>query len=604
MSANRGLRPLRRREAGGNVVELHPLPPAQHAALEARIYQAKQEGHSLGFVRGKEIADGKAENWRKRERDGAASGEWGTDAQRLKADPWHDPLDFLADAELTGAPELRPEHLPEAIAPFVFDTAARMGVDPAAVALASLVSLSSVMPDTWAIQPKANDDTWTDNPRLWGAIVGDPSMLKTPILKATTAPIDRLEAKARIDHVGAERAYRSAVKAWKDAGSDPATEPLSPRLERYMVDNTTVEAISEVLRDDSKASFRAPADKVLVRQDELSEWIASFDKYRAGGNGSADRGTYLRLFNGGRYTIDRIGRGSFAISNFSACILGGIQPGPIQRIAKDAADDGLLQRFCYCVPSRQTRGEDRRPDDAAIVRYEALFPALVALHPSRSFMNVAGAPTSVVLSADAHVHRNAMLDHAEALAAMPDTSNRMKSALGKWPGLWARMTLVFHLIELADARARGETGEAANVVNGAARAATAYLRDILLPHLLRADAVMFSTDQTGHARWIAGYILSQGGAQVSGRDITRHYRALKAPERKRELHDVMASLELMGWVLPVKEDDDRRQPVRWWVNPKVHSRFAVRAAAEKAAREATKAQIRETLGKSYRPPAA
>ena len=90
---------------------------------------------------------------------------------------WSEPLDFLADGDITGAPELRAEHLPEAIVPFVFDTAARMGVDPAAVALAALVALASVMDDN-GIQPKQDDTTWTENPRIWGAIVGDPSMLK------------------------------------------------------------------------------------------------------------------------------------------------------------------------------------------------------------------------------------------------------------------------------------------------------------------------------------------------------------------------------------------------------------------------------------------
>jgi hypothetical protein len=44
----------------------------------------------------------------------------------------------------------------------------------------------------------------------------------------------------------------------------------------------------------------------------------------------------------------------------------------------------------------------------------------------------------------------AILDLAEAVAALPDTSSRMKSALGKWPGLFARMTLLFQLIDHAD----------------------------------------------------------------------------------------------------------------------------------------------------------
>ncbi len=529
----------------------------------------------------------------------ASAGDWGGEGPPDADAEWPEPLDFLDDAELTGAPELRPEHLPEAIVPFVFDAATRMGVDPAAVALAALVSLASVMSDDWRIQPKAYDDTWTENPRLWGAIVGDPSMLKTPILRATTAPIDRLEAEARERHEGDVRDYKCDLKAWKDAGSDPAAEPKHPRLGRFMVEGTTTEALSEALRDDAEAKQRAPAKKVLVRLDEMSEWVGSFDCYRAGGRGGADRGAYLRLFNGGRYTIDRVNRGAFAISNWSACILGGIQPEPIRKIAKDAADDGLLQRFCYCVPARQGRGEDRCPDTKALARYAALFPALTALQPAS---NTFGAPQrAVVLHAEAHAHRLEILDLAEALAAMPDASNRLKSALGKFPGLWARLVLVFHLIERADVRARGEAalGDGTNVVHGAAIMATCYMRDILLPHLLRAEALMFATVQTGHARWIAGFILSQGQPRVAARDIVRAYGALRAPEHRRELLDVMASLEAMSWVAPQMQPDGRA-PVAWYVNPKVHTGFADRAKRERADREATKARIRETLARHMR----
>jgi hypothetical protein len=44
----------------------------------------------------------------------------GGDAPQGRPDgAWPEPIDFLSDAEMTGAPELRPEHLPPAIAPFV-----------------------------------------------------------------------------------------------------------------------------------------------------------------------------------------------------------------------------------------------------------------------------------------------------------------------------------------------------------------------------------------------------------------------------------------------------------------------------------------------------
>jgi Protein of unknown function (DUF3987) len=208
---------------------------------------------------------------------------------KASSEGWPEPLDFLADSNLTGTPSLRPDHLPNAIVTFVFDVAQRMGVDPTVVALSALVSLASVIGDEWCLQPKQYDSDWTENPRLWGAIVGDPSIMKTPVIKAVTAPIDKLEVKARQRHADAKQKYKAALKAWKDNGSDPDAEPKVPKLDRYLVEGTTIEALSEVLRDDSEAKQRAPAGKVLIRQDEMSEWLGGFDRYRAGGRGGSLR---------------------------------------------------------------------------------------------------------------------------------------------------------------------------------------------------------------------------------------------------------------------------------------------------------------------------
>lgn len=520
--------------------------------------------------------------------------------QKAIAAGWSDPVDFFGDTSMTGEPELKPEHLPEAIAPFVFDTAERMGVDPAAVALAALVSLASIMDDAWTIQPKQFDSTWTENPRLWGAIVGDPSILKTPILKAVTRPLDALETEAARTYHDAVRSWKVRHKTWKDEGSNPQTEPRHPKRARYMVESTTTEALSEVLRDDADAHQVAPAGKVLVRQDEMAEWLAGFDRYNGASKGGADRGAYLRLYNGGRYTIDRVNRGQFPIPNWSACVLGGIQPGPIQRIARDAADDGLLQRFCYCVPGRQGRGEDRMPNAEAIARFEALFPALTALHPPKADHE---GTVPVVLHADARQHRMDILDLAEAIASMPDTSGRLKSAMGKWPGLFPRLVLVFHLVEVADARVRGNVVNVSTPPLTVATAATAaraaaYMRDILLPHLLRTETVMFATEQTGHAKWIAGYILARGETRVAARDIMRHYQALRPPERAKDLQQVMDTLETMGWIHPEPSSNRSKPPTAWAVNPLVHANFSTHAQIERERRDEIKAQIRESVARA------
>jgi hypothetical protein len=508
---------------------------------------------------------------------------------------WPEPIDFLSDDEITGAPVLSIEHLPLPIFQLAHDLGARMGVDPAAVALVALATCASVATDDWSIQPKRWDTTWTENPRLWVAIVGSPSILKSPIISACTRPIDELDMKARERYSAAVVRWKVDHKAWKEAGSDLANEPRPPRLERYMVEGTTMEALSEALRDDIEARQHAPAAKILVRQDEMSEWLASFDRYRSGGSGGADRGAYLRLYNGGRYTVDRIGRGAFAIPNWSACFVGGIQPGPIQRVAQSAAEDGLLQRFCFCVPSHQAAGEDKEPDYEAQKAYEAIVASLTTLRPARAVVGSKHRP--VVLHADAHAHREATVELGRALAAMPDTSERLKAAYGKWPGLWARIALTFHLICHAHARATGEAILPIGVLPEAtARMASEYIEQILLPHLQRADALMYRTKQSGHTRWIACFILSREIKRITVRDVVQAYGALRQPDDRRELQSVMEGLVAVGWLRPEERDDLTRPITAWQVNPKVLELFAARGQAERNRRK----QAQEDVAKLIR----
>jgi len=167
-----------------------------------------------------------------------------------------------------------------------------------------------------------------------------------------------------------------------------------------------------------------------------------------------------------------------------------------------------------------------------------------------------------VLHPDAHAHREATDELAELMKAMPDASPKLKSALGKWPGLFARLAVVFHLGDLADAELRGDDGAADpwEVLPATAGRVAAYMRDVVLPHLLRADAVMYLTPQTGHARWIAGHILAHGLQRVTKRDVVRSYGLLKPIEKQAEIGAVMESLVTMGWLASEATSSTLRRP--------------------------------------------
>ena len=66
--------------------------------------------------------------------------------------------------------------------------------------------------------------------------------------------------------------------------------------------DTTIEAAQEILKDSP--------DGVLLYQDELSGWFGSMDKYSGARGAAKDRAFWLQAYNGGPYTVNRIGRGS------------------------------------------------------------------------------------------------------------------------------------------------------------------------------------------------------------------------------------------------------------------------------------------------------
>jgi len=500
---------------------------------------------------------------------------------------WPEPVDILADQDPGAAPILAERHVPAALWPFIADTAERMGVATSTVALCAIVACAAAISEEWKLQPKRHDYTWTERACLWGATIGPPSIMKSPVIAITTAPIESLEIAARKQWNEEMAAYRIAHADWKDADKS-GPEPVAPLCARYLVESTTIEALQEVLRDDKDGKFFAPLGKVLCKQDELAEFLAGMDRYSTGKGGS-DRGAYLRLYNGGRYSIDRIGRGSFAAKSWSGCLIGGIQPDPIQQIARNATDDGLIQRLMFDVPAPRGPGQDRAPNHAAIDTYRSLFPALATLRPAR---DSEGRAVYVALHADAHASRESIDATARAMSLWPDASPQLQSAFGKWSGTFARLCLVFHLLQIAAARARGDIGPPTNVVSPETAARVrVYMREILAPMLLRADSIMFASHQTAHATWIASYIIANGLTRIAARDIVQNYRPLRAPEQRETLDNTMDSLCTFGWLRPEPARGAAARPTAWHVNPDVHIRFAERVEAERGRREAVKADI-------------
>jgi hypothetical protein len=257
------------------------------------------------------------------------------------------------------------EWLPEQLRLWVKDCAERLQCPPDFIAVSCMVVLATVIGRKVGIRPKEKD-SWQVIPNLWGMIIGQPSVLKTPALKEPMQALDQLERNASFEYQQALQAWEATQliqeeqrKVLKDQikrslknNDDPQQQVMEalrenthaePKRKRYVVNDSTVEKLGCILGDNPNG--------VLLFRDELAGFFHSLEKT----GHEADRAFYLECWNGdGRFTYDRIGRGTLEIESACLSILGSIQPGPLQSYFAQTTgggqgDDGLLQRFQLAV---------------------------------------------------------------------------------------------------------------------------------------------------------------------------------------------------------------------------------------------------------------
>jgi putative DNA primase/helicase len=383
-------------------------------------------------------------------------------------------------ADLFPVLKLAPEMIPASLRSWLVDIAGRMSCPLEYPTVAALVSLSGVVGRQVAIRPKQHDN-WTIPPNLWGGIVSEPGNLKTPATQEAMKPLDRLfihaqehfadELKEFLASLKVKKAQSKAAqsdleKAARSADADPARlkelalqatageddEKTGPTPKRWMVSDTTLEALCERLKENTNG--------LIIYRDELLGLLKSFEKQ----GHETDRAFYLEGWAGTatNYPIDRIGRGTTILPAVCLSIFGTVQPGPLARYIRTAATgdgaDGFIQRFQLLVYPDPTPFQyvDRWPDSDAKNRAFAIFESLSKLDPAAigaqsedneiPFLNFAP---------DAQEFFKDWLCELEARLRDGLESPMLTAHLAKYRSLMPSLALLFHLIEIANGREAG-----------------------------------------------------------------------------------------------------------------------------------------------------
>lgn len=446
---------------------------------------------------------------------------------------WPEPLPLPEG--LPPVKTLEPALIPAPLRSWLMDIADRMQIPPDFSTAAAVVALGIIIGRGCGIHPKRHDD-WLVIPNLWGAVIGRPSLMKTPAITEAQRHLVRLETEAREAHQEnsqrqeidqevnkiTQAAICEGIKKAVKTGDTEAIEAAKTRLanldreapatrRRYQTQDGTTEKIGELLNQNPRG--------LLVNRDELIGWFHSLDK--AGREG--DRAFYLEAWNGTRgYTYDRIGRGTLDIDALCVSIFGAITPGPLSDYVYQASrggngDDGLLQRFQVMVwpdVPKDWQNVDRFPDTTEKNRACEIFRALTGDIPGAVKEDGADLPALRFTPAGQDVFDTWRHELETRLRSDHGLPPSLESHLAKYRSLMPSLALIFHLVEVAD----GST-EAGPVSERAATMAAAWCQYL-----------------ESHAGRVYGGATMPG--MESAREIVKHIKrgAIQDGAKFREIH--------------------------------------------------------------------
>jgi len=432
-------------------------------------------------------------------------------------------------------------------------------------------------------------DDWTVTPNLWGGIVGPPGALKTPAVDQAAKPLRRLQAAAIARHEEAMAAYQveaEIVKAMAKAAreemakaardhQDPArlrelveqtqrrTQTAPPTLKRYLVNDATVEALGERLKENPNG--------LMLERDELTAFLRALDKP----GHETDRAFYLEAWAGHvtNFTYDRIGRGTIIIPAVCLSIFGTVQPGPISHYLREASGgrgaDGLIQRFqvLFYPDAPAWDPVDRWPDIQARNRAYALYDALDSLDPRQAGAQEDEGTFFLRFAPEAQALFNEWWTDLERTRLRSGhESPTLESHLSKYRSLMPSLALLFHLVEVVDGAAPGP------VTLHAARTAAAWC-DLLEAHARRLFQAAYDHSTEAAVR------LGQRLGRLIGDPLTDSFTAREVARKEWEGLNTVADaqhalniLEAARWVqeVDVRSGPQGGRPSRvYWVNPEV-----------------------------------
>jgi hypothetical protein len=417
---------------------------------------------------------------------------------------------------------------------------------------------------------------------MWTAIVGYSGAGKTPGLNVSRNALASVE-RSREDSVDEMRRQhetraakaKAALKNWKEEiakahdlrsvkQKPPEADGPGPFVApRFYTNDATIEKLAILI------SVRHRG--ILVVRDELSGLFANMCRYAHGGS---DRPFWLEAWNGGPYSVERIGRLPLTIPHLLVGLTGGFQPDKLVNAFK-GDDDGFYARILFgwpVEPNYAPLTDDVKEVDPEL---EEVFLRLINLRDHDE-------PRSVPLSAAArerfeqlrrsHFDGRAVLDgrEREQWAKAQTHVLRLAGTLAYLD--WAMPTTSSSLGVNGFGALLKSAQEPSEIDVRFMEAAIWMWLNYFWPHGQAAVRLMGISDRHKNARRVLNWLQATGKTSLSREDVRVH--ALSRSLDAGQVDNLLGELTRAGWLREKPSEKSGRpgRPARRWdVNPAVRA---------------------------------
>jgi hypothetical protein len=428
--------------------------------------------------------------------------------------------ELIIPSDPPAAPPFPIHVLPDPIRQFVEAVAASIPVPVDLVAVPVLVTLATAIGTQRSVSPKRG---WTEYPVLYGAVVAESGVGKSPAIKKAMGPLLRRQARAYDE-------WRARQQVWRSLPDSERAKQPPPSLEHVVTTDATMEALTHMMATSRHG--------VVLYRDELPGWLASMDQYRGGRGG--DRQRWLDIWSGTPVKVDRRGdQDPIFVARPFVSVIGGFTPNHftdfLGRVHREE-DDGFYARLLVSYPTNQTSGSSRVEVPADLeATYDSTIDALFELRPNGSDDGYSRAPLTLAPDA-AELWWGWHANICEERGALPPVLRT------KWPKLAAtsfRLALVLH-----EAQA---PGAAIGPISTETIAAAIQCTEYFMGHERHISAVARIDSAEQRDRLVYTWLTRRDLPRATARDIQRSGVAgVKTASLARE---IMRSLVDRGWVV-------------------------------------------------------